>query len=46
MTPLEQACSDIIHKNLAYSGEPIYLLYDRESPLAILLSDAYKTVLE
>ncbi len=45
MTPLEQACSDIIHKNLAYSGEQIYFLYDTESPLAIRLSDAYKAVL-
>lgn len=45
MTPLEQACSDIIHKNLDYTNEPIYFLYDRESPLAVLLSDAYKAVL-
>lgn len=45
MTPLQQACSDIIHKNLAYSGERIYLLYDTESPLAVRLSDALKTVL-
>lgn len=45
MTPLEQACSDIIHKNLAYSGEQIYLLYDTESPLATRLSDAYRAVL-
>lgn len=45
MTPLQQACSDIIHKNLAYSGEQIYLLYDTESPLAVRLSDAYRAVL-
>lgn len=45
MTPLEQACSDIIHKNLAYSGEQIYFLYDTESPLAVRLSDAYRAVL-
>jgi aminopeptidase len=45
MTPLEQACSDIIHKNLVYSDEQIYLLYDTESPLAIRLSNAYKAVL-
>ena len=45
MSPLEQACSDIIHKNLAYSGEQIYLLYDTESPLAERLSTAYKAVL-
>ena len=45
MTPLEQACSDIIHKNLAYSDEQIYFLYDTESPLAIRLSDAYKAIL-
>lgn len=45
MTPLEQACSDIIQKNLSYAGEKIYLLYDRESPLAIRLSDAYLSVL-
>jgi hypothetical protein len=46
MTLLEQACSDIIHKNLAYTNEQIYFLYDTESPLAVLLSDAYKSVLE
>lgn len=45
MNSLEQACHDIIHKNLAYSGEPIYLLYDTESPLAVRLSDAYKSAL-
>ncbi len=45
MSPLEQACSDIIHKNLAYSGEQIYLLYDTESPLAERLSTSYKAVL-
>ena len=45
MIPLEQACYDIIHKNLAYTDEQIYLLYDRESPLAVRLSDAYKKIL-
>lgn len=45
MTPLQQACSDIIHKNLGYTNEQIYFLYDTESPLAIRLSDAYKAVL-
>lgn len=45
MNALEQACHDIIYKNLAYTDEPIYLLYDRESPLAIQLSDAYLAVL-
>ena len=45
MTPLEQACHDIVYKNLAYSDEKIYLLYDTESPLAIRLSSAYTRVL-
>ncbi|NDK19295.1 hypothetical protein GW819_00460 [Candidatus Gracilibacteria bacterium] len=45
MTPLQQACSDIIHKNLDYTNEQIYFLYDTESPLAVLLSDAYKAIL-
>ncbi len=45
MTLLTQACSDIIYKNLAYSGEQIYFLYDTESPLARRLSDAYKAIL-
>ena len=41
MKSLEQACSDIIMKNMNYSDECIYLLYDTESPLAISLSDAF-----
>ena len=41
MKSLEQACSDIIVKNMNYSDECIYLLYDTESPLAISLSDSF-----
>ena len=41
MKSLEQACSDIIMKNMNYSDECIYLLYDTESPLAISLSDSF-----
>jgi hypothetical protein len=46
MNILEQSCFDIITKNMEYQGDvPIYLLYDRESPLAKMLSDAYIAVL-
>lgn len=46
MTPLEQSCSDIIMKNMEYRDWiPLYLLYDTESPLAKILSDAYISVL-
>ena len=38
---LEQSCKDILYKNMEYTGQSVYLLYDRESPLAIRLSDAW-----
>lgn len=52
---LEQACHDILYKNMGYKTPPnlplsreeqeLYLLYDTESPLARLLSDAYISIL-
>lgn len=42
---LEQACYDILYKNMNYTDQKLYFLYDTESPLARLLSDAYITVL-
>lgn len=44
-TYLEQSCRDIILKNMGYTDETLYLLYDTESPLARDLSDAYIWVL-
>ncbi len=41
MNTLEQSCSDILMKNLNYTDERVYILYDRESPLAKILSSAY-----
>lgn len=38
---LEQSCRDILTKNMEYTNETVYLLYDRESPLAIILSDVW-----
>lgn len=41
------SCSDILHKNMWYTGtETLYLLYDTESPLARTLSNAWISVLE
>lgn len=45
MTSLEQACHDVIYKSMNYADETLYFLYDTESPLARLVSDAYKQVL-
>jgi aminopeptidase len=45
MTQLIQTCSDILTKNMTHSGEIVYLLYDTESPLARILSDAWISVL-
>lgn len=43
---LEQACRDIVMKNMEYDGsQVIYLLYDTESPLAEILSDAHIAIL-
>jgi hypothetical protein len=46
MNLLEQACYDIITKNMNRHDDKIYLLYDTESPLANILSSAYISVLE
>lgn len=46
MNLLEQACHDIITKNMNRTNETIYLLYDTESPLAKIVSSAYIAVLE
>ncbi len=46
MNLLEQACYDIITKNMNRQDEKIYLLYDTESPLAKIVSSAYVSVLE
>ena len=46
MNLLEQACYDIITKNMNRTDEKIYLLYDTESPLAKIVSRAYISVLE
>lgn len=45
MNTLEQACYDILYKNMEYSDQKVYLLYDTESPLSRLVSDAYKKIL-
>jgi hypothetical protein len=45
-TQLQQACSDILYKNMEYRDQTVYLLYDTESPLAQILSDAWISVLE
>ncbi len=46
MNSLEQACHDILVKNMGYTGwEKLYLLYDTESPLAKILSYGYISVL-
>lgn len=42
---LEQACHDILYKNMEYTDQALYLLYDTESPLAKQLSNAYRSVL-
>jgi aminopeptidase len=46
MNTLEQACHEILYKNMSYDGiQKLYFLYDTESPLAGMLSDAYKNIL-
>lgn len=45
MNSLEQSCSDILTKNMWYQDQSTYLLYDTESPLAKVLSDAWINVL-
>ncbi len=41
MNALEQSCMDILIKNMEYTNQSVYCLYDTESPLAIRLSDAW-----
>ena len=45
ITQLEQSCHDILVKNMEYIDQSVYLLYDTESPLARILSDAWISVL-
>ena len=45
LSSLSQSAHDTLYKNMEWTNEQIYLLYDRESPLAILLSDAYRSIL-
>ena len=42
---LEQSCHDILVNNMEYINQSVYLLYDTESPLARILSDAWISVL-
>ncbi len=42
---LEQSCRDILMKNMEYTDQSIYLLYDTESPLARILSSSWISVL-
>ncbi len=44
-TQLEQSCHDILVKNMGYTNQSVYLLYDTESPLARILSDAWIAIL-
>lgn len=44
-TPLTESCQDILIKNMGYTNQSVYLLYDIESPLAQILSDAWVAVL-
>ena len=44
-TQLKQSCHDILVKNMEYTDQSVYLLYDTESPLARILSDAWISVL-
>ncbi len=41
MNTLVASCRDILEKNMEYRDQSVYLLYDRESPLANILSDAW-----
>lgn len=42
---LKESAHDILYKNMCWTDEKVYLLYDTESPLANLLSDAFLSVL-
>jgi aminopeptidase len=42
---LEQSCHDILFHNMDYADQSVYLLYDTESPLANILSDAWIAIL-
>lgn len=44
---LMQACHDILFRNMQFSSDQdLYLLYDKDSPLASILSEAYIWVLD
>ena len=45
-TQLQQSCHDILVKNMEHTDQTVYLLYDTESPLARILSDAWIIVLQ
>lgn len=45
MNSLISSCRDILYKNMNYQDEAVFLLYDTESPLSRMMSDAYKSVL-
>jgi hypothetical protein len=45
-TPLKESCQDILIKNMGYTNQSVYVLYDIESPLAQILSDAWIAVLD
>lgn len=45
MNTLEQSCYDILTRNMEYTNQSVYFLYDTESPLAQLLSDSWISAL-
>ncbi len=45
MTSLEKACFDILNKNMWFTDQSLYLLYDTESPLALMLSNSWISIL-
>ena len=45
MNLLEQACFDIVTKNMEYTDQTLYLLFDIDSPLAKRLSEAFVKVM-
>ncbi|NRH21614.1 hypothetical protein HOO68_06250 [Candidatus Gracilibacteria bacterium] len=45
MNTLEQSCYDILTRNMGYTNQSVYFLYDTESPLAQLLSNSWISVL-
>lgn len=45
MNSLKESCYNILVQNMWYTSQSIYLLYDTESPLATILSEAWISVL-